>query len=178
MTVTVIDGSIDGVCSDPLVVNTCIAGNMVGLTDTTWRCDGINGGTDASCSLDAPNLTASSPSPTTANLGIAQTFTAIISNANTSPTGGGFDNFFQISTSSDMTTDLIDLDPIPMGALAAGGSARTATSYTFTAAGTYYIRVCADKSDRNSVGVIGESNEDDNCSTAVTTVTVIDASVN
>ncbi len=36
-------------------------------------------------------------------------------------------------------------------------------SHTFALAGQYFIRACADKTDRNSTGSIAESDEDDNC---------------
>lgn len=72
-------------------------------TQFLWECQGINGGTNASCSLDMPDLTASTVSPTTASLNIAQTFTATVSNANNQT----FDNFFQISTDPDMLDDLL-----------------------------------------------------------------------
>jgi hypothetical protein len=118
----------------------------------------------------SPDLTAGAPTPNAAILSTALTFNATISNAN-SPTGAGFNNFFQVTNVNGYNPDVPTPDPAkiddkpstPMGALAAGGSSSTTTAHTFTTAGTYYIRACADKTDRNNVGVITESDENNNC---------------
>jgi hypothetical protein len=54
--VTTIDGSVDGVCSDPQVHYDCDQGNPInqkgsGTADDpwTWTCQGVNGGGDAEC---------------------------------------------------------------------------------------------------------------------------------
>ena len=46
-----------------------------------------------------------------------------------------------------------------MTTLAAGAINTTTVSHTFASPGTYFIRACADKSDRNSAGSITESDE-------------------
>jgi hypothetical protein len=68
-----------------------------------------------------------------------------------------------------------DKSPTAMAALTTGGSASTTTSHTFTSAGTYYVRACADKTSRSNTGLITESNEGDNCS-AWTNVNVVASS--
>jgi len=121
-TVTVLSNLVNGVCSSPLVNNTCAAGDLLDTADTLtqflWNCNGINNGTNASCVLNRPNLTAGAPTPNTAVIHIPKTFSAVISNA-FSPTGFGFNNFFQISTGPNMTGTVINELPSFMNALAA-----------------------------------------------------------
>lgn len=50
----------------------------------------------------------------------------------------------------------------------ASGSDSTTLSYTFTEGGTYYVRVCTDKSSAIDVGIINESDEGNNCSSELT----------
>lgn len=122
----------------------------------------------------APNLTASSPNPTSAATGIAQIFTASVSNTGTASTGVSFSNYFQTSTDGGATWT--DLTPSTMGPLDANTSAvATSPSVTFSPAGTYSVRFCADLPPQPS-GVVSESNENDNCS-AWTAVNVTDDAV-
>ena len=116
--------------------------------------------------VSLPDLTAGNSAPTTAIVGVPVYFTSTISNIGTAPTanGSGFNNFFQVATAADGGGTITDLAPSSMPPLAANSS-NTATSpaYTFTSAGTYSVRACADKSNRNDSGVVIESNENNNC---------------
>ena len=113
-----------------------------------------------------PDLTASVPAPTTATVGVAQTYTSTITNNGPVSTGAGFTNLFQISTISDGSSGVTDYPVTGMSALAGnGGNAVTSKQLTFNSAGTRYIRACADKDSAGDVdGVIAESNENNNCS--------------
>ena len=111
-----------------------------------------------------PNLTAGASAPSSATVGTPSSFTGTVSNIGNASTGASFSNFFQVATITDDGGTITDLTATTMGALSASAS-NTATSptYTFPSAGTYSVRVCADKNDRNSLGTITESDEDDNC---------------
>lgn len=153
----------------------CSAGtstnNVDGSTAWTWSCAGSNGGTTASCAEAKPDLVAGSVSPTAATAGTPASFSATISNSFAS-TGGSFSNFFQVATAANGGGTITDLAASTMGTLAAGGSAAASSpSYTFSSAGTYSVRACADKSSSGNTGVINEANENNNCG-AWTTVTV------
>jgi hypothetical protein len=117
-----------------------------------------------SCTLQAPNLTPSAPTPTTATVGTPQAFTATITNNGDAPTGAGFNNFFQVASQSGGSGTITDKTSSSMTTLAVGATQNTTVSHTFNTAGTYSIRVCADKSSSSNTGTITESNEDDNCS--------------
>jgi hypothetical protein len=128
-----------------------------------------------------PDLTASAPVSSTATTGVAQTYTSSISNDGDLSTGASFSYFFQKSTAAAGGGTITDLTSSTMGALSASGnsgSSATATSpsITFSPAGQYSVRVCADKSNSASAGTISESNEGNNCS-SWTTVTVTDIPV-
>ncbi len=142
------------------------ANNVDGATSWTWVCNGSNGGTNASCSeaKPLPDLTASSPTPTTATTGVAQTFSSTISNIGTASTGASFSNFFQVATAAGGGGTVTDLASTTMTTLAAGATGTSTKAYTFPSAGTYSVRACADKTNAASTGVITESNEGNNCS--------------
>jgi|GEM_PF-3185569 len=150
--------------SNPITVNVCPAGS-------TW-----NG---TVCVPGAkPNLTASAPTPSTATVGAPLVFSSTISNVGTVSTGASFSNFFQRASGPNGTGTITDLAPSTMAALPANGTGvATSPSQAFATAGTYSIRACADKTNRNSLNastgaVIDESNENDNCSSAWTNVVV------
>jgi hypothetical protein len=121
-----------------------------------------------------PDLTAgnvsSNPNPPVA--GQPTTLSALISNSPAAGTGIGFTDLFQKANDSS-GTGAVDLAPTYANpALAAGGSNTASVSYTFPSATTYYFRACADKSSMADVnGVIVESNEGNNCSSAWTGIT-------
>lgn len=117
--------------------------------------------------VNGPNLTASTPTQSSATIGTPQTFTSTISNSGTAAVGASFYNSLQVATGangSGAVSPLTAATPSPMSALNAGGTAVASASYTFTgAAGTRSVRFCADN-DTSMVGIIAESNEGDNCS--------------
>ena len=116
-----------------------------------------------------PDLTASAVAPATATAGTATTFSATISNANAA-TGVQFKNLFQRANDANGTgaTDIITT--AFTGPLTAGASLVASGSYTFSTAGTFYMRACADKDWSGGAGWVVESNEANNCGpwTAVT----------
>lgn len=116
----------------------------------------------------SPDLTAGSitSSPATVVVNTLTTFSTIITNSGTAPTGNSFPNRFQISSSADGSNPST-ISVNNLGALAAGvnnNNTVTSSLYTFTTAGTYYVKVCADQ-NASGVGSIAESNESNNCST-------------
>jgi hypothetical protein len=165
--------SVSGVCSDPDTHYACSAGtsidNVDGASAWTWTCQGSGGGTDASCSENkpaqpAPNLTADNPTPTTAVKSTAVTLSSTIWNIGNASTGESFSNFFQVCNGSGPCASPTDLAPTVMPALNFGANDTTTKSHTFSDVGTYSIRACADKTNKDGGGVITESDETDNCS--------------
>ncbi len=125
-----------------------------------------------------PNLTASGPTPATAVNGIAQTYTATISNTGSLSSGAGFTDLLQRATDSGGTgaTDVATYANPTLGASPASNTATFTPTVSLTA-GTWYLRACADKQSAVGTGVITESNEADNCSvwTAVTVYPTLSA---
>ncbi|MCC7160634.1 hypothetical protein IT399_02865 [Candidatus Nomurabacteria bacterium] len=111
-----------------------------------------------------PDLVASSPDQTTATVGVSINFSSTITNGGLAPTGSAFSNFFQVATDSNGGGSVTDLNPTSMNALNPGLFNTTSQSYTFNSVGTYSLRACADKTNRNDTGVITELNEANNCS--------------
>ena len=105
----------------------------------------------------APDLTASPPTPSIFTAGVAQTYRSTISNTGNTDTGSYFSYFWQKATAVDGGGTVTDLPYIesainPIGTLFAGGTAQSISpSITFASGATPSIRVCADKTDRNSV---------------------------
>lgn len=137
-------------------------------------------GTAKSCyvcspAVTTPDLTASASTPTIATVNVAQTFSSTISNTGNASTGASFSNFFQVATAANGGGTVTDLTATTMSALVASGSGTASVSRTFTTAGTYSVRACADKSSSANLGTIAESNENNNCG-GWTNVTVSPAS--
>ncbi len=137
----------------------------------------------AACVILAPDLTASAPSPTTATVNVAQTFSSTISNLGNGGTGASFQNKFQTATSLDAQgngVNVADQTPVtPSSVSTLGASPATASiskALTFSTVGTSYVRACADFPPNTYPyhGAIEESNENNNCSawTAVTVTNV------
>ncbi len=142
---------------------------LVASKTFTLTCTGPGGtGTD-SITVNIgnfPDLTAGQVSPTTATAGTQKTFTARITNQGNASTGASFYNFIQIATGAGGTGSLTDQGRVQMATLASGAYASTSLNYNFPVAGTYSMRACADKSDRNDAnGTINEgvTNEGNNC---------------
>jgi len=112
----------------------------------------------------APELIADPVTPSSASINVATTFSSKITNNGNASTGASFSNFFQVANAADGGGTITDKTATSMATLASGGSNTTTVSHTFTSAGTYSIRACADKSSSSSTGVIAESNELNNCS--------------
>ncbi|MFA6251204.1 MAG: CARDB domain-containing protein [Candidatus Paceibacterota bacterium] len=122
--------------------------------------------------MSGPDLIASSPTPTTVSPGVSTLFSSTITNQGNASTVNKFTNLFQLSTLPNGNGIVTDYPVIPeMNALAQGASATTSRAFTFNV-GTYYMRVCADKSSQIDTGDIPESNELNNCSGEWTTITV------
>jgi hypothetical protein len=118
----------------------------------------------------APDLTASTITPTTATTGASQTFTFTASNIGAAPTGAAFNNLFQFDDDTDHNT-IVATRVVSTGSLGAGASANVSSPYTFPSSGTWYVRACADN-NASWVGTISESNENNNCGGSWTIVTV------
>lgn len=109
-----------------------------------------------------PDLTAGSITPTSATTNVAVTLFSTIHNANAS-TGRDFWNLLQIDNNTDHSSIIDEISTQQPTALSAGGTATASFQKAFASAGTYYLRVCADKSSTTNTGVINESDETNNC---------------
>jgi hypothetical protein len=69
----------------------------------------------------------------------------------------------------DGTSRLVDLPPVSVREIDSQNSENIDSSVRFPMEGTYWVRACADKRDRNDGGLILESNENNNCSAWVAT---------
>ena len=112
-----------------------------------------------------PDLTITDPiSPQTATEDAPTVFSTIIRNIGLGSTGASFNNFMQVATNPNGGGTITDISPaVSMPALAGNSTGTFSKSYTFASNGSYSLRVCADKTDRNSPGVIVESNDNNNC---------------
>ncbi len=129
----------------------CIAGS-------TWNT------TSSSCLANAPDLTAAAPTTNSATPGTPVTLSSPgVSNIGTATTGVGFNNLWQVNTAANGggTTSVVSVNA--MAALPPASTYTATSSYTFTSAGTYSVRLCADMNS-SMVGTIAESNEGNNCS--------------
>ncbi len=151
------------------------ADNCGAWTDVVVTCPvGTYWSTD-SCIVGAADvdLEADASTPVTAEPNISNMLSAVITNSGSLSTGGSFDYFFQVADQAGGAGTVIDLPSSSMGTLAGGASNTGTRSYTFpNGPGTYSVRVCADKSDRNDGGSITETDENNNCGSPWTTVTV------
>lgn len=146
----------------PSGTDTCVGSeNFDPYRPGTWSCNlyrHVQPVTAAS-----PNLTAGAITPATATAGTAVTLSAtVLNNSTTTATASGFTNLFQRATDAS-GTNATDIGTDTSPALAASATDVTQLAYTFPSAGTWYVRVCADKSSAASTGTITESNETDNC---------------
>jgi hypothetical protein len=88
----------------------------------------------------------------------------LIANIGTNATGRTFRNLFQVATAPGGGGTVTDIAIPLMANLAAGDIIWGNTSYIFSAAGTYSVRACADKTSAGDLaGVVGESDENNNC---------------
>jgi len=106
-----------------------------------------------------PNLTAAAPIQNTATIGVAQAFTATITNNGTASTGASFNNFFRVATQANGGGTISTISVTSRALLTAGADGTVTSSvHTFTSAGTYSVQVCTDN-DASMAGTITESNE-------------------
>ena len=128
-----------------------------------------------SCEIVAnplPDLTASAPTPNIATVNVARTFSSDISNIGGASSGVSFTYSFQLASAANGGGTIATLTPTATTPALGASLSRSVTSpsHTFTTAGTYSVRACADLPPQPN-GVITESSELNNCS-AWTNVTV------
>lgn len=123
--------------------------------------------------VTASDLTASIISPTSYTIGASATIQATITNGGATTTNAGFYTLFQYATDSS-GGGAADIGNSNRVTPLVNGNSFTASN-TFTVSGppgTYYARACADKSSSADTGTINESNENNNCSSTWTAITV------
>lgn len=121
-------------------------------------------------SLCGPNLTALAPTfQTSVVAGSSQTFTSIVKNIGDSHTVNSFYNLLQVKNSAGaiIESKVSSL----MNAIGPGNQSNTLISYTFSSAGSYSVRVCADN-NASFESRVTESQEADNCNYPWVTVNV------
>jgi hypothetical protein len=128
----------------------------------------------------SPDLTVSTVTPTTAMIGRSVDFEFTIMNMGEGDTENSFYSFMQRATAANGGGTVTDMPAFLVNSIRGGNDRDEEVSYTFTSVGTYSMRVCADKSDRNNAGTIAELNiagdaENNNCG-AWMTITVTDGS--
>ncbi len=110
-----------------------------------------------------PDLTAGSVSPTIATVNSALTFSGGISNSGAASTGSSFNNLFQVSSAGNGGGSISTISVNSMATLGAGVSGSiNSSAHTFTSAGTYSVRLCADGDESFNSGIV-EGNEKNNC---------------
>ena len=121
--------------------------------------DGGGGGGE----LLFPDLTAGSISPQSATVSVAETFSTVVINQDAGTADPSTVSFYQATDAAGSGATSIGSDSIET--VYGGASRITSFSHTFTSAGTFYLRACADSGD-----VVYEGNENNNCGpwTAVT----------
>jgi hypothetical protein len=123
--------------------------------------------------MTLPDLTASLITPTYTDKGVPSTFTFTVSNSMATGTQDGFYNQIQQASDANGTSKSMLKKMQQVTPLAKGASASVTASLTFSAAGTYYLRGCADQSTvGDQYGAIPESNETNNCAPSWTRVNV------
>ena len=121
------------------------------------------------------DLTTGAVTPTTATTNVAKTFSATITNSGTASAGTSFNNIFQIDNDANHNKEVDDVVSVSSGPISDNDNRIINYTHTFSTAGIYYLRVCADNNS-SFVGTINESNENNNCG-SWTTVTVSDSGV-
>jgi hypothetical protein len=126
---------------------------------------------DLNFGLALKDLVAGVISPTSVNEGASVNYAATISNAGGAATGASFPYFFQVASQAGGGGTITDLASKTMTALAGGASGTASQAYTRPDAGTFSMRVCADKTSAAGGGVITESDENNNCGSPWTDIT-------
>lgn len=112
-----------------------------------------------------PDLTATLAQPPSAVVGTPVSLQGVVTNGGNTTTGSAFTDLFQIASDAS-GTGATDIGTYANGVLASGANSSVSYSYTFPSPGTWYVRVCADKSSAGNLGVITESDENNNCAGA------------
>lgn len=160
-------------CYGDLVSCTCNSGYVLnpGCEDPELCMSCVPGGVTPS-----PDLVAGDPIPTTAPIGIPQTFTSIVSNIGDASTGTTFSSYFQTTNSQSPNKLNVKTYRIPnINILGSNQSVAISQPITFPilTPGTMYIRACADTgisvayTGDTLAGDVNESNENNNCSSWV-----------
>jgi CARDB len=141
-----------------------------GVTTTyTLTCTNASGSATAQATVSVtsvpPDLSASLSAPGAAIAGTPTTLQATITNTGGASTGIAFTDLFQRATDA-FGSGATDIGTYANAVLANGGSNPATLSYSFPSGGTWYVRVCADKSSSANMGVITESDENNNCAGA------------
>lgn len=127
-------------------------------------------------SVSGVDLIAGPVTPITAIANSSTIFSSTISNIGMGSTGISSLSFFQVASGPGGTGTVTDLPSSIVPVLGTGGSAPVSVSHTFSLAGTYSMRACADAILSLSLGggVITETNEENNCG-PWTDITVLNA---
>ncbi len=121
----------------------------------------------------ASNLTAGAITPTTATSGVLRSFSATITNTGATSTANSFSVRFQVANDA-LGTGAVNIPTSPFTMSAVNGSGATSVAsrnHTFSSAGTYYMRACADETSGGD-GTIVETSDADNCGASWTAITV------
>lgn len=128
------------------------------FTTTAASCPTVTVGTAARPNLMTEDFSAL-PAP---KVGVASTIIFNVYNRGTAAAEGNIRNLFQIANDAS-GTGTTDIGSALVGRMEVNEMIPASLSYTFTSAGTKYLRGCADKSSSADPGLVTESNEADNC---------------
>lgn len=109
----------------------------------------------------SPDLTASASTPSSATAGVSTTLSSTISNIGTGSAGTSFTSVW-ITNAANGGGSVVYNNDLSTPSIANGASSARTNAYTFSSAGTYSVRFCADNTT-GWVGSITESNEANNC---------------
>lgn len=144
-------------------VRACTDNNGSWIGTITESNEGNNCGAWTAIVVSASDLTTGNITPTSASVNQAVTLSASVSNGGSASTGTGFSVLFQRATSSG-GANATDIGTYSRTTALTGGQSFSATrSYSFPSATTWYVRACADKGSSSDLGLISESDEDNNC---------------
>jgi hypothetical protein len=157
------------------------AGTATISVTCTYDADELAGGSYTSSATETvnptyPDLVVGGITPTTAIVGVSQTYSATATNQGDASTGAGFTSLFQQASTASGGAPIADAGTVTSGAIGAGGTGTVSAPYTFGLPGSYYIRICADKTSSAGGGTITESDENNNCASSWTTIVVSEAS--
>lgn len=152
-----------GNCSLPTTPSGSTAGSCAaGYSGScSYLCTNGTWGQQAnSCVLMVPDLTAGSTGVSGGIVGQSTGFSSTVTNSG-SGTALNFPNIFQISNGT-LTTTIARINTGTVSSLAVGASTNISGSYTFSSAGSYNVRACANTNTSGGT-VISESSTSNNC---------------